>query len=41
MFLPQVIKKNPSPLDRRRVVVTLEEVNQSKERELLTFSTVS
>ena len=41
MFLPQVIKKNPSPLDRSRVVVTLEEVSQSEEREFVTFSTVS
>ena len=37
-FLPQVIKVNPVSLDRRRVVVTLEEVSQSEEREVVTLS---
>ena len=41
IFLPQVIKENPTNLDRRRVVVTLDEVSQSEERELVTFSTES
>ena len=38
MFLPQVIKPKPNALERRRVVVTLEEVSQSEERDFVTFS---
>ena len=41
IFLPQVIKENPTSLERRSVVVTLEEVSQSEEMELVTFSTES
>ena len=41
IFLPQVIKENPTSLERRRVVVTLEEVSQSDARRFVTLSTES